>query len=97
MQKEAMEHKETDFDIANKIEHPVEKEWHYPIMTKFGFKAITKIGIGFVRSYLHAKEEHQFKLTTGYHSDYWQDLMTEDTGYPSTLKEHLELQQAKNQ
>ena len=36
---------------ADKVVHPVEKQWHYKYMTKYGYVADTKEGIGFSRSY----------------------------------------------
>jgi hypothetical protein len=61
------------FEEANEKIHPVEKQWHYPILTKHGFVAKTLEGKGFVRSY---KYEHPNGLvvtaTTGAERDYWQ-------------------------
>lgn len=86
------------FEDANKTIHPVESQWHYPIMTKHGYKAITKTGVGFVRSYMyvHPVSGKTFKLTTGSSADYWSEVLPEGStetagwGYWSKLEPYLE-------
>lgn len=58
---------------ANKVIHPVETEWHYPTMMKYGFEAVTKSGTGLVRSYYYRKDNHLVRVTTGFNSDHWSD------------------------
>jgi len=77
------------FTEADKKEHKVEDQWHYPILTKYGFIAITKIGIGFVRSYTYMKGEHEIVCTTGCSADYWRDKTKGGGGYWGELEKHL--------
>lgn len=81
-----------NFEEANKAVHPVENQWHYPIMIKYGYDAKTKEDIGFVRNYLyvHPVTGKKMRLTTGSSADYWTDLDTKETGFHGTLKAHLE-------
>ena len=80
-----------DFNEANKIEHPVEGEWHYPILTKYGFEPITKMGIGFVRSYLYEnKDGLKIRCATGSSADYWNNGEGGDQGgYWASLEPYL--------
>ena len=81
-----------DFDAANKIVHLVETEWHYPIMTKYGFVADTKQGIGFVRGYEyhHPTTGHKVRVCTGVNADYFTDLEQEVyPNYWANLEPHL--------
>jgi len=79
----------SNFDEADKKVHPVEGEWHYPILTKYGFMPVTKVGIGFVRSYLYTKGDHQIRVNTGVNADYWNDLTNPTFGYWSDLEPFL--------
>jgi hypothetical protein len=90
MNKEELER----FNEADKIVHPVEGEWHYPILTKYDFIPVTQEGIGFVRSYLyqHIPTMRMMRLTTGVNADYWNEVKGgKDVafGYHGTLEEHL--------
>lgn len=78
-----------DFNEANKAVHPVETQWHYKILTKYGFTPITKEGIGFVRNYEYKKGEHRIMCTTGASADYWKDLSNSGGGYWSSLESHI--------
>lgn len=63
-----------DFERANESIHPVEHQWHYPILTKAGWVPITKVKVGFVRSYKYEHEQHpniSIVCTTGSNADYW--------------------------
>lgn len=81
---------ENDFEKANRVIHPVEKEWHYPIMAKAGFEAKTKTGIGFVRSYEYQHPSGRaVRVTTGVNADHWEDKTSGDIGYWSKLEAHL--------
>lgn len=53
--------------------HPVEKQWHYAILTHYGFVPKTKEAVGWVRSYdyYHPATGHEIRMTTGAHADYW--------------------------
>lgn len=79
-----------DFNEANAVVHPVEKQWHYPIMTKHGFIAETKEQTGFVRHYIYAHPDgRRVVCKTGSSSDYWYDEQTNATGYWATLEKHV--------
>ena len=80
------------FDEANKIVHPVETQWHYSIMTEFGYESQTPSGVGFARTYIykHPITKREFSLTTGCNGDYWADLSGKGYGYQRSLKEYLE-------
>ena len=78
------------FNEANKIVHPVETQWHYPIMTKYGYVPVTLTGIGFVRSYeyTHPETGRSIKVSTGVNADYWEDGGA--FGYWRDLEPHLQ-------
>lgn len=86
------------FEEADKIVHPVETQWHYPIFTKYGFVPLTKEGIGFVRNYKyeHPTLKHFVSTTTGYNSDYWRHMKDKDSlqeisaGFWAALEPYLE-------
>lgn len=80
----------TSFEEANKTVHPVEKQWHFPILTKHGFVAETKEGVGFVRSYVYKHADgREIVCTTGLNADYWTDKQNKRTGYYGTLEEYI--------
>ena len=82
--------KDARFEEANKKVHPVEGEWHYPIMVRYGFTPETKEAVGFVRSYeYHHPSGRIIVVTTGVNSDYWQDRQDLKRGYWSDLEPHL--------
>ena len=85
----ATEQGRQSFDNANKKVHPVEKQWHYPIMTDHGYVADTKEGIGFVRTYHYTNPttKHKMSVTTGARADYWTDGGKQ--GYWGDLDPHL--------
>lgn len=62
-----------DINEADKVEHKVEDQWHYPKMIKYGWVPDTLTGIGFVRSYNYHHPVSNIKIcvTTGFHFDYW--------------------------
>ena len=81
---------------ANKIVHPVTSEWHYPILTKLGFKSLTDSGIGLVRRYQYNHQSFPSKkvvYSVGVNADYWQLIDDkngeEKYGYWSTLESSL--------
>ena len=80
------------FNEADKRIHPVETQWHYPIMTKYGFVPVTKTGIGFVRSYKyeHPTTKHVITCNTGYHADYWEDSYNKCCPLWKELEPYLE-------
>lgn len=83
---------QTAFEKANQAVHPVEKQWHYPIMTKHGYVPDTKEGIGFVRAYhyTHPETKHTMKVVTGASADYWEDnAHANGFGYWADLDPHL--------
>lgn len=80
---------QTSFEQANQKVHPVEKQWHFPILTKFGYTPITPQQTGFVRTYVYEKDGHQITCTTGSHADYWRDEANAAGGYWVALEPHL--------
>lgn len=78
------------FEEANKKIHPVEKQWHHPIMVKHGFLAETKEGVGFVRSYTYKHPDGRtIVCTTGVNADTWRDPDTNESGYWMALEPHI--------
>ena len=82
----------TTFEEANKVVHPVDKQWHYPIMTAHGYEAVTTEAVGFVRSYMYVNREtnHTMQVATGASADYWNDDVNNKTGYWGSLNSYLE-------
>lgn len=78
-----------DFEKANQTEHPVENQWHYPILTKYGFEPQAKSAKGFVRRYEYTKGDHRIICNTGASSDYWSDANTKKIGYWRELEPYL--------
>jgi len=78
------------FDEANKKVHPVETQWHYDILMKYGYVAETKEAIGFVRSYTyrHPKSGIEITCTTGTSADYWNSSSGKH-GFWATLENFL--------
>jgi hypothetical protein len=77
------------FNAADKLPHAVETQWHYPILIDQGFEAVTKVGIGFVRSYEYQHPDgREVKCTTGVNADYWSSSCG-GFGYWSDLRDHL--------
>ena len=75
---------------ADEVMHNVEKEWHYSIMIKYGFKPITKTQKGFVRHYEYQNEKGcRVIVKNGLNNDYWEDITTGKSGYWSSLEPHL--------
>jgi hypothetical protein len=82
--------KMTTFVEANQVIHPVESQWHFPIMAKHGYIPVTKEAIGFVRSYkyINPTTNHSMTATTGPNADYWTDNEG-GYGYWGSLDDHL--------
>lgn len=60
------------FSQANQTVHPVEAQWHYPILVAQGFCAETKSAEGFVRAYTYVHPNGlQVRCVTGSNADYW--------------------------
>lgn len=61
-----------NFNEANAVNHPVQKEWHFKILTDLGFEPTTRFATGFVRCYEYM---HPSGVTihchTGVAQDYW--------------------------
>ena len=84
------DHLNEDFEAANSRVHNVENEWHYPIMTKYGFSPREKQGVGLVRGYNYDHPSgHSVGVNTGVSSDYWTNNATGKTGYWRDLEPHL--------
>lgn len=68
--------------------HPVESQWHYDILTRYGYVAKTKEAVGFVRSYDYEHADgRKITVTTGSSSDYWR--AKDKQGYWSELEPYL--------
>ena len=83
-----------DFEKADKVAHFVENQWHFKLMTKYGFRAIDKTAVGFVRhyNYEHIKTKYRICACTGIHADYFTDITNKtvvDDSYHNGLKLHL--------
>ena len=76
-----------EFSQGWKVDHNVEKEWHYDIMTKYGFEPITKVGVGWIRDYDYKKDDIIVKCTTGANSDRWK--CGNEGGFWGTLESFL--------
>lgn len=78
------------FDEANQQDHPVEEEWHYPLLIKYGFTPETLVAKGFVRCYVwNHSDGHRVIYNIGCNADYWKNPITKDEGYWGTLEDHL--------
>jgi hypothetical protein len=79
------------FEQANQHIHTVESQWHYPILTKFGFVPLDKTGIGFIRQYRYQHPVTHFIMciNTGVYADYWTDETHGGFGYWAALEPHL--------
>ena len=61
-----------DFQAANQTIHAVETQWHYSILTRYGFRAETPSAQGFVRSYTYTHPSGASVMcVTGSNADYW--------------------------
>lgn len=69
------------------VVHPVEKQWHYPIMTKYGFKPQDLSGVGLVRFYKYTKDNVMISCHTGVHQDYF--IHGSKTGIWSELENYI--------
>lgn len=79
------------FNEANKKVHAVEDQWHYPILTKFGFVPREKTGVGFVRSYNYDHPSgNVIRCTTGASADYWSHEGVPGTGFWAGLEPYVE-------
>ena len=71
-----------EFREANEVIHPVENQWHYPILTKYGYVPKTLSAKGFVRSYSYEHPNgHVMTVNTGVHADYWTSENDSVQGY----------------
>lgn len=80
------------FEKANQVVHPVEEEWHYQTMVKYGYIADTKTAVGFVRHYKyhHPATDHVVTACTGASADHWYDNKN-NYGFWSTLEPCLQI------
>jgi hypothetical protein len=79
----------SDFIKANEKVHKVEDQWHFPVLTKYGYISETKERVGFVRSYVYVSEKgNTVTCTTGVNCDYWKSSNGE-RGYHSSLELYL--------
>jgi hypothetical protein len=78
-----------EINIADKIVHKIEIDWHYPIMTKYGYEPTTREAVGFVRhyQYVHPVTGHKIKCCVGINGDYWEGAG--GFGYWRDLEPHL--------
>lgn len=83
--------KMSQLESADEKEYPLEKQWHYPILTAAGFTSKDKVQKGLVRSYVYTSSEypgHEITMTTGASSDHWADKAG-GSGIGSSIKQHL--------
>lgn len=80
------------FEEANSKIHKVEDQWHYPILTEFGWDPETKESVGFVRAYLykHPNKDFMVKCVTGASADYWECVGGLGGGHWKELRPWLE-------
>jgi hypothetical protein len=76
---------------ADKVVHPVETQWHYPIMVEHGYVPDTKEAVGFVRAYryTHPITHHSIIAMTGGQTDHWSDPANNAVGFWAALALHL--------
>lgn len=76
------------FERANNKMHPVEEQWHYARLTKYGFTSETEPQKGFVRGYIYTHPDgREIRAFTGLQADYW--ISPTAMGYPMALDAHL--------
>jgi hypothetical protein len=77
------------FKEANRVVHPVEKQWHYPKLIKYGFIPETKSAVGFVRAYTYVHPSGRvIKASTGANADHWEDMTSKSVGSCADLEPH---------
>ena len=70
--------------------HPVETQWHYELLTRYGYVAKTKYAVGSIRSYDYAhRSGGHIRVTTGNRSDFWYDKINNMQGHALGLEPHL--------
>lgn len=79
------------FNAADAVVHPVHTQWHYPIVTKYGYVPDTLSAVGFVRKYYYTNPvtNHVIEVTTGVHADHWIDRASGKFGYWAELEPYL--------
>jgi len=80
-------------DEADKKVHAVKTQWHYPILTKYGFEPLDKEKQGLVRRYRYQKGNDIITCNTGVNADYWSGAG--GGGYWSELEPYLKKQYGK--
>ena len=81
------------FEEADKVVHPVEKQWHYPMLTKYGFEPEQREATGLVRKYTYTHPAgHRIVCSTGVSSDHWEDMNAKpwQGGYWRDLEPYLQ-------
>ena len=77
------------FAEANRAMHPVEDQWHYKVMTEYGFTSDTPPQQGFSRAYQYKNADgDEIRCFTGIQADYW--ISPTSTGYSRALRPYLE-------
>lgn len=79
------------FDKADQMVHPVEDQWHYKILHKYGFVPQEQQAKGFVRWYRYEHPAgHKITCNTGVSADYWSHAEHPDGhGYWSSLEPYV--------
>jgi hypothetical protein len=62
----------SEFNEGWKVSHPVEKQWHYETMIKYGFKPLDMVKSGWIREYSYSRDNIIVKCITGASSDRWE-------------------------
>lgn len=76
-----------DFKSANNIAHPVENEYHYKLLTKYGFVCNDPAPTGFVRKYKYTNGNKDITVCIGASADYFEGFC--GFGYMSKLETEL--------
>jgi hypothetical protein len=76
---------------SDQVIHKVLDEWHYPILTRYGFKPQTMSARGLVRRYSYKNPQTGVTIVaaTGCSADYWESS-TGHFGYVGTLEAFLQ-------
>lgn len=77
-------------NAADEKVHLVENEWHYKILTKYGYVPETKTQTGFIRKYKYVHPDgHVININHHLNCDMWSDPNNNKYGYWSTLDTHV--------
>jgi hypothetical protein len=75
--------------MPHDVIHPVDTQWHFPIMTRAGFVPVTREAKGLVRRYEYTRGDHVVVVCTGLNMDYFVDMTLKKERIWSELEKHL--------